>query len=80
MNEQLRMCTGFIFQMFILLFVKLFNTFYPGLQLIRCLTLSRLIFTRIDKMFLQISIKISDKDEKSMETYMVHPDEMIMST
>jgi hypothetical protein len=37
---------------------------YQGLQLVRCYALSRIIFIRIDKMFLHFSIKFTDKDEK----------------
>jgi len=35
-----------------------------GLQLMKSFALSRLTFNRIDKMFLHISIKCTDKDEK----------------
>jgi hypothetical protein len=37
---------------------------YQGLQLVRCFALRRLIFIRIDKMFLHFSIKFTDTDAK----------------
>jgi hypothetical protein len=44
--------------------VLVFTEAYLGLQLVRCFALRRLIFIRIDEMFLHFSIKFTDKDEK----------------